>query len=557
MTMRVIALFRVSTEKQANEGASLDAQQRTYRELAARNGWETVAEFRGCESATMAASDRHVLQSVLTCVRENNPDAIYVHEQSRLTRGDELDMALLMRELKERRIKIAVGPVIRDLSSIDERFMVGIQGLVDRAESERIKERLMRGRREKASRGLKTCGGAPYGYENPPPGQPGRGTLRVVPGEAVIVRRIFDAAARGDGVRKIGRMLKAQGVPAARGGEWCKTSLTKLLRNPAYIGVSACGVWSAPKSSRTFKFNLNAPGAIVVENAHEAIVAREVWDAVHGRVRVPRTHVPRLLSGLISVNGVAFGGDMSDGIAFYRGPKGVRGLAWLDAAATDDAVWSAFVSLATGPEFVAALMQRAQSPDRAELLHHEIDFAREQFGKLQRRRERLIDMRAEGEIEKAVFIMKSDEVNKAIETTQRQLAEYTARAAVGDATQAPRIVRAVQTLLAGRTKLTLDQKRSVLRSIVRRIDVEASKTGNPIRRDERGRVLAGRVAAWVIQSVSFGLTLPASADATEANVVDVGQSGNSDTTSGICAQPTATDLGEKADLRRGQLGTTS
>ena len=63
--MRVVALFRVSTEKQANEGASLDSQQREYRELAARNGWITVEEFRGCESATQAASERRVLQQVL------------------------------------------------------------------------------------------------------------------------------------------------------------------------------------------------------------------------------------------------------------------------------------------------------------------------------------------------------------------------------------------------------------------------------------------------------------------------------------------------------------
>ena len=36
LAMRVVALFRVSTEKQASEGASLDAQERLYREIAGR-----------------------------------------------------------------------------------------------------------------------------------------------------------------------------------------------------------------------------------------------------------------------------------------------------------------------------------------------------------------------------------------------------------------------------------------------------------------------------------------------------------------------------------------
>ena len=53
--------------------------------------------------------------------------------QSRPPTQDELEVALLFRELKERRIKIIVNGLVRDLSSTDERFMVGIQSLVDRA----------------------------------------------------------------------------------------------------------------------------------------------------------------------------------------------------------------------------------------------------------------------------------------------------------------------------------------------------------------------------------------------------------------------------------------
>src|SRR5688572_12989199 len=131
--MKVVGMFRVSTERQANEGASLDAQERRFRELAKQNGWTVVAEFRGCESATQVATERQVLQEVLKCIRREEPDALAIHEMSRLTRGDELEVAMLMRELKERRIKIIVNGVVRDLASIDDRFMVGIQSLVDRA----------------------------------------------------------------------------------------------------------------------------------------------------------------------------------------------------------------------------------------------------------------------------------------------------------------------------------------------------------------------------------------------------------------------------------------
>jgi DNA invertase Pin-like site-specific DNA recombinase len=107
--MRVIPLFRVSTERQASEGASLDAQERKYFELQAHNAWETVEVFRGSESAAKESRERLLFQEVLAAVRRHKPDAIYVHEQSRLTRGDELDVALLLRELRERGVKVIVG----------------------------------------------------------------------------------------------------------------------------------------------------------------------------------------------------------------------------------------------------------------------------------------------------------------------------------------------------------------------------------------------------------------------------------------------------------------
>jgi hypothetical protein len=95
----------VSTQAQENEGASLAAQERRYRELAALSGWVTVAELKGQESATKAAGERLVLQRLLSLLRLEPVDAIWVYEQSRLTRADELEVALLKRELRERQVQ--------------------------------------------------------------------------------------------------------------------------------------------------------------------------------------------------------------------------------------------------------------------------------------------------------------------------------------------------------------------------------------------------------------------------------------------------------------------
>lgn len=503
--MNVVALFRVSTERQANEGASLDSQEREYRELAARHGWSTVQEFRGCESATQAASERRVLQQVLQCIADRTVDAIYVHEQSRLTRGDELEVAMLMRELKERRIKILVHGILRDPASIDDNFMLGIQSLVDRAESARIKERLMRGKKQRALQGRKNSGPAPYGYTNPPPGDPSRGKLQIIKSEAAVVRKIFGLAhSQGLSSYSISKELNRLGVPSSRGSRWGKTSIDNLLNNPAYVGTSAANVWVQVGKTRTFRFDLKNPGATIVENAHEPIVERAVWDAVQNRVKSAPTAIPRMLTGVLFVNGEPFGGDSTGrGKKYYRGRRGERGMPWLSAEATDDAVWDAFVSLATGADFVESLMRANENPRSREIAVLEIEYLTDQIGKRERRLDRLVEMRADGEITRDQFAEKSGNENSELERLRRELNVQRGKVAAVDPSEAGRIVRAVQTLLAGRTRLTSDQKRLILRTIIRRVDIEAERTHARQGRAEGGGFASGRFPQWRIAKITL------------------------------------------------------
>lgn len=506
--MRVVGLFRVSTEKQEEHGTSLDGQEAAYHAMAEREGWTTVATFRGCESATQAASERRVLQQVLACVRDEDVDAVWVCEQSRLTRGDELDVALLRRELEERGVKVIINGTVRDLSSIDEGFMFGIQTLVDRTESKRIKERMNRGKRQRAKQGKKTGGPAPYGYVNPPYGHAQRGTLQVVPEEAVVVRKIFKMAADGLSDYRIADRLNQMGVPSSRGGRWWKSAVTRILDCPAYIGTAASGVWQPVDGTRYFKQDLTNPGAIVIDNAHEAIIDRDTWDAVQARPRKPRSGQPRLLTGLLYLDGEPCAGDSDKGRAVYRPASRRRGAAWLEAQDTDDQIWDAFAALATGPELVERLLDRARNDHRQQTVAMEIDHLTDRLGKLQRRLDGLTDLCADGDITKDEFRQRSEKTRSEIETVRAELASQRAQAVSFDGTHAARIVKAVQTLLAGKTRLTRDQKRRVLDSIVTRIDIHAEREDGDFRRDARGRVLPGRVSRWSLSKIEIRLALP-------------------------------------------------
>lgn len=510
--MRVVAMFRVSTEKQANEGASLDAQQRQYGQLAAANNWTTVAEFRGSESATQAATERHVLQQALACIRTAHPDAIYVHEQSRLTRGDELEVALLFRELRERGVKIIVRGAVRDLASLDERFMLGIQSVVDRAESERIKERSRRGKRERARQGRKNCGAAPFGYWNPPPGDPRRGTLQVVPEKAAIIKRIFDMAASGMSRRAIASRLQAEKIPTAKGARWQASTIRLILSNPVYIGAHVSNAWRPQECNgkRVYALDLQHADAIIVPNAHEAIVSREIWDAVRARPKPPCSYRPHMLTGLLWVNGLPAAVSYAHDKPFYRcRDRQHKKQPWLAVGQTDQVIWDSFSDLAREPSFVESLIEAAQDPNRDELVKSEIQHCNSLIKKLGRRLERLVDMRADGEISKDEFLQRSSRTKQELAAAERNLQQSSAQFTCADQTLAERIVGAVRTVVGDPRKLDTKQKRRILGSVVRRIDVTAGQSGSSRPRGQHGRFRPGWRPRWVVREASFHLSVPA------------------------------------------------
>lgn len=505
--MRVVAMFRVSTEAQANEGASLDAQQRLYRERAAREGWVTLAEFRGCESATKAAVDREVLQQVLRAVRELDPEAIYVHEQSRLTRGDELEVAVLLRELRERGLKIIVGGVVRDLSSIDERFMVGIQSLVDRTEAERIRERSNRGKREKALQGKKCNGPTPFGYRNPPIGDPNRGVLQVVEDEAVIVRRIFEMACRGLGTRKICETLNAEQIPSPSGRAWGKNAVHRILVNPAYIGTHVSNAWVLVNPrTRTFRFMPDNPRAIIVENAHQPIVSRAVWAKVRDRPRPARAAKPYLLTKLLWLNGVKASGGSSGGRSYYRVYKQGPGYPWLEVDRVNDTVWDALIEAVTSPELLRALLAEAGADDSRAELDDRIRRSEAAVAKLQARIDRLVEMRADGEIGRDVFQAKAAEARNTLRAAQESAKDARAQLAASGPDAVRKVIGAARALVSARQRLTEDERREILHSVTNRVEVRAARGEQVHRRSKRGRFEGRSGASWNIKSVTFDLT---------------------------------------------------
>jgi multidrug efflux pump subunit AcrA (membrane-fusion protein) len=193
--------------------------------------------------------------------------------------------------------------------------------------------------------------------------------------------------------------------------------------------------------------------------------------------------------------------------SYYADHERTPGKPWLRVDEADAAVWEAFASLATRPEWVEPLIVRARQQQPHEEINAEICRHQAQIKRNQERLSRLVDMRADGEIERAMYLEKSSELRETIDSAEVSIRELKARLLSSDGREAERVVRAVQTLIGGQSKLDRGQKRAILGSVVRRIDGMAVRADGPRPRGARGRYLAGRPSHWRLREVRFHFDL--------------------------------------------------
>ena len=138
---------------------------------------------------------------------------------------------------------------------------------------------------------------APYGYEKDPED---KNHLLVDPVAAVIVREIFQWAEQGEAPARIAELLNQKNVltPAmyrcagrpylnpdtySKRKEWTSGTVCKLLSNPVYLGHIVQG--KTVKVSFKSSVTLRKPRKewVVVEDMHEPLISREVFERVRRR----------------------------------------------------------------------------------------------------------------------------------------------------------------------------------------------------------------------------------------------------------------------------------
>lgn len=255
-----VAYLRVSTEDQAREGFSLDAQRARIRAYCDAKGYRLLSEFvdDGFSGRTTKRPGFHELMRVLRegiadGGRTLRVDAVVVAKFDRLSRNL-YDFLATQREMQSRRVDFASVDETVDTRGPFGRFFIQVIAAFAELESGIIGERVRHGMRQKAVLGGFNGMSAPYGYAIQD------GGLVVVEEEAAVVRRIHNWRRRRRPLAWIATRLNAEGISTKKGKRWTKRQVFRVVHNPLYRGALH---WLD----------------IVTPGTHPAIVVRAGWRA--------------------------------------------------------------------------------------------------------------------------------------------------------------------------------------------------------------------------------------------------------------------------------------
>lgn len=225
--MRVAVYARVSTEDQAKEGYSLDAQKDRLRAYCQAKGWNIAGEYID-DGHSGRDTKRPAYQRMLE--EKDDWDAILVIKMDRIHRNSKNFMEM-MDDLKRWGKEFSSMQESLDTSTAMGRFVMDIIQRIAQLESEQIGERVYMGMKQKASTVGGPLGGySPYGYDYDD------GLLVVNEEERKGVLLIFEEYLAGRTTREIANLLNFKDVPKRTKTQWFKMTVSRMLRNPIYCG---------------------------------------------------------------------------------------------------------------------------------------------------------------------------------------------------------------------------------------------------------------------------------------------------------------------------------
>ena len=233
--IRVGIYVRVSTQEQAKEGYSIGEQTDRLKKFAEAHDWIVVRIYTDAGHSG-ADTDRPALQDMLQDIRNGKLDKVLVYKLDRLSRSQKDTLSLIEDEFLPHNTDFESMSEKLDTSTPQGRLFLGILAAFAQLEREVIRERMSMGMEARIKEG-KWKGGAhaPFGYDY----EKALNKLVINEQEATIVKYIFEAFTEGTSLYHIHSDMTEKGYGLKNGNTDIR-NIKYVLRNKTYCGYLKC-----------------------------------------------------------------------------------------------------------------------------------------------------------------------------------------------------------------------------------------------------------------------------------------------------------------------------
>jgi site-specific DNA recombinase len=265
--MKTAIYCRVSTEGQEQDGTSLKTQLEACVKYCKNKSYEIVCQY--AEAWSGLSLERPRLNELREVVRSQQIDSVVVYSLDRFSR-DPVHGVILMQELEKHGVILEAATETVDNSEVGK-LVFYIKGYAAKLDAERRRDATGRGKKALLKEGKlpQGTGIGIYGYKWD------KEIKKRVPleNETRVVQRMFDMVAHGDSCFKIARTLNQNSIPSKSGRKWEARTVSRIVRNPSYVGITYFGQTSGKEHKVNPKENW-----LVLNNVTPAIISKDLFE---------------------------------------------------------------------------------------------------------------------------------------------------------------------------------------------------------------------------------------------------------------------------------------
>lgn len=277
---RVAIYSRVSTIEQAEEGYSIDEQERLLIEWCNKMDYEVYKCYADRGISGKDIKNRPSLKELLSEAEEKKFDMVLSWKINRISRKLE-DVLQIVNLLENNNISFKSYSEPFETNTPAGKMQFQMMALIGEFERGTIAQNVKMGMCAKARAG-EWCGGRVLGYdlvqmEKQPGAKRTKTKLVINEKEAEAVRFIFNEYGNGKGYKAITNQLNKIGYKTKLGNNFSVGAIREILTNPVYIGKVRYNVRQNWSEKRRRNINVNP---IIADGIHEGIIDEKLWDKV-------------------------------------------------------------------------------------------------------------------------------------------------------------------------------------------------------------------------------------------------------------------------------------